>query len=438
MFGSIDNYGVSSTKIKIGGWSYSNDENKNRIPADCVYVVFNGGRIESKFHSRKDLSEYDNKFGFIFENLPREAVLLLMSGLIDCYAVFNGAEKKIEIWDKIRHELLLEVIVGFTKKINNSLKKDILTRIISGIDRGFNESISNRGLADVLVQEGFESFDQSASIGKEGFLFLEGGSNSVKKLYLSDNIDPLVNKWVDLIRNRSKEANLLGAKFLQIIIPEKQSILSKHYHVNYNGATPLLKRVSAEFLDFPYYFDAHKALEDQYLNTNLLPYRKVDTHLSFEGAKFLFRAMCDVFLNFKLEIPEPELVEISIKGDLAHRFGFGDFYEKTYIPDDSWELNSIDVELVRKIDPGEGKHVGVLREWRSKKPIIPGKVLIFGNSMFERGQSPFGLSWWCKIFFEKTVFIWSPVVDFEVVKCEKPDYVIAQTVERFMKSVPNS
>ena len=49
---------------------------------------------------------------------------------------------------------------------------------------------------------------------------------------------------------------------------------------------------------------------------------------------------------------------------------------------------------------------------------------------------PGGLSWWFARIFAEFHFVWDPRMDAEYVAAEKPDWVICQTVERFLPSVP--
>ena len=88
--------------------------------------------------------------------------------------------------------------------------------------------------------------------------------------------------------------------------------------------------------------------------------------------------------------------------------------------------------------PTAGEHIGAKIAWRHRSAPLNLKVICFGNSFFERGGSPSGLSWWFKRLFSEFHFVWSPFVDNDYVRNEQPDIVVCQTIERFLMLIPRS
>ena len=88
-------------------------------------------------------------------------------------------------------------------------------------------------------------------------------------------------------------------------------------------------------------------------------------------------------------------------------------------------------------DPPGGGHVGTRYVWKNASAIVPMKVVAFGNSYFERGGDAGALSWWFARLFAEFHFVWDPRMDADYVAAEKPDWVICQTIERFLPSVPD-
>jgi hypothetical protein len=48
------------------------------------------------------------------------------------------------------------------------------------------------------------------------------------------------------------------------------------------------------------------------------------------------------------------------------------------------------------------------------------------------------LSWWCKQIFSEFHFVWEPRFRQDILEKVKPNFVIGQTVERFLHVVPES
>ena len=63
-------------------------------------------------------------------------------------------------------------------------------------------------------------------------------------------------------------------------------------------------------------------------------------------------------------------------------------------------------------------------------------MVVFGNSFFDLGGSARTLSWWCARAFSEFHFTWSPDMDEDYVRNANATWVVCQTVERFMPSVP--
>jgi hypothetical protein len=93
-------------------------------------------------------------------------------------------------------------------------------------------------------------------------------------------------------------------------------------------------------------------------------------------------------------------------------------------------------EVINSVDPKEGR-IGIRRSWRCPAAPIQMKVLVFGNSFFERGGDSTSLSWWFARIFSEFHFIWSPEMSPEEIEFLKPDLVVGQTIERFMRVVPS-
>jgi hypothetical protein len=79
---------------------------------------------------------------------------------------------------------------------------------------------------------------------------------------------------------------------------------------------------------------------------------------------------------------------------------------------------------------------GTRQIFLNKKAAIDKKMVVFGNSFFEKTPS-WGLSPFFAGLFKEYHFIWSPNLDMEYCARVSADIVIAQTCERFLTRLPD-
>jgi hypothetical protein len=174
-----------------------------------------------------------------------------------------------------------------------------------------------------------------------------------------------------------------------------------------------------------------------------------DSHLSDRGCAILFRGLIQhlgrlsnsaatiVAAGLTL-LNRDDLFELEriVSGDLTRRlFGVPLFESVETVS--RWLSSGIGstAVLISETKVAIG-HYGEKRRWRNPGAPIQLKVLTFGNSFFERGDSPSGLSYWGKLLFSDFEFIWAGDLDLDYIEKAQPDLVICQTVERFLRIVP--
>ena len=120
---------------------------------------------------------------------------------------------------------------------------------------------------------------------------------------------------------------------------------------------------------------------------------------------------------------------------MGNKFGYGNLLETTLVPEIStWDYGSITPDLI--FSSNNANNSGAIYEWFNQNYSNSKVILIFGNSIFERGGSSFGLTWWISRYYKRTVFCWSSAVDPSLVEKYAPDIVVCQTVERFLPIIP--
>lgn len=317
-----------------------------------------------------------------------------------------------------------------------------------------NGSTSDLDLSDLSFIAGSTSQDHSTLIGLEGFLFLFKGNNNVAEAYSRKSEDKSLNEdataWVELISNRAASCmETCRARFLQLVVPEKSTILTRFAPRALGPVTPLMheleKSISAEACRENYLslISSLRALQSP------PPYQRTDSHFSIEGAK----ATTTVILGRLTEImPElsaqivagQSLVEQTVStekydafsGDLASKVFHIPLYERTPTYSFPEPFTRANVREVFRQLPPNGEHNGSYYQWENSAAPVDATVLIFGNSFFERGSSPRGLSWWFARLFKKVHFVWSAKLDEVLVGTVRPDLVICQSVERFLRVLP--
>lgn len=286
------------------------------------------------------------------------------------------------------------------------------------------------------------SSDGVACVGASGKLFLKSGSNGLENMYLDESLVS-VDKWTSLVTARKSKIDEAGKSFIQMFLPEKTSVL--HWLSPYKASrgTPgyrsLMRHLRSIKELSPVSFDALSIFPDEAGSEGL--YRSFDTHISTQACRLITEAFINKFYPEASNLYHPsEVSHVETSGDLGERFA-DDGVVAERVPVYKYLKNSsgkhLEVELLRSFNPENG-NTGTMRHWRSKNYLIDRKVICFGGSSFERGDTSTRLSWWFSRIFREFRFVWSPELVEEEIESFEPDVVICQTVERFLVQVPKS
>jgi hypothetical protein len=295
--------------------------------------------------------------------------------------------------------------------------------------------LATNEFAALQVPVGTRSPDQSAVIGRDGILFLDGGSNGVAEQYSKPASQRTVDQWLDIFRARKKFIErTLGARYVQIIIPEKLSVLPEHYPAELKTPTQLLSQIEEQIA-------ADADLSDNYIS-GVAQFRhcprrehlfyRTDSHLSSEGAEVLVAALCRV-AGLSFSMPQMSSANVVKQGDLAWRFAGLPLSEVRNDPVVGEADAAICIGYSR---PASGQHIGTSATWASPRAANAKTVLAFGNSFLEVGNTPSTLSWWLKHLAQSYEFRWSPAIERSLIESVRPDVVLCQTIERFLHQIP--
>lgn len=430
--GAVDSIQRLGDGLLLGGWACFDDEGV-RTSVEIVELDGLGGRVT--WHSRPDFGS-ENEFGFHLHIDGAAARTALRLGEIRCTARRGDHVVRLGVWDRLAPRIEELAAEDMIQRLSPEVRSRVTARLVGELAATTYPVDASTLPAHGLLTPGLVSFDGSTVVGPRGDLFLKGGSNAVEHLYSESADTRAAPRWSELVQRRVDACAERGIAFRQIVIPEKQTILREAFPGAVAGPTRLLGALEPLLSACPSYVSMLDRLERLHRVEGLPPFRKVDSHYSYFGARCTVEALLD-HLGMRVQLPEPELEVRLVGGDLGSKFGVGSFVEHALLPPDGWRPGSCEPERSGHWLPPTG-HTGTRITWTSTAPVIDARVMAFGNSFFERGGAPTGLSWWFARLFREFTFVWSPAIDFAQVDNCRPDVVIAQTVERFLPSVPST
>jgi hypothetical protein len=274
------------------------------------------------------------------------------------------------------------------------------------------------------------SEDKSAIIGKNGWCFIYEGSNNYKSAYDLNANDSMANEWSKILSSRQVFFDARKIKFLQIIIPNKASILPDLFpeKLGYD-ITVILNKIMNSKLDINMLSPIEKFRSEEIRE---LVFRKNDSHLTIVGNVLLMQWILDLLsiditeTIIKFEI---ETISSSHVGDLGCKF-LPNISEICIVPD--WKKGLLNQKSVNKTyEKLVNGLTGTQQSFFNPNAQIDKRVLIFGNSFFEKVPS-WGLTPFFTSLFKHVKFVWDADINVGLVDTFLPDIVIAQTCERFL------
>lgn len=426
--GIIDNYIENENEIVLMGWCFleENELYKSTI-LFCLKGYYPHKIIEVRYESvlRNDFIQKNNgNVGFKISFSKEITIDAIFNGEFHVCAIFDDIEFLIPIWKKLRSNYL-------EKKINHII-------FAKNKETVLKSKIEETEFTNIAVSVGTKSLAEDAVLGKNGMAFLFGGTNNVQNLYNKYNETDYL-KWEQVFKNRASIMNELNITFIQMIVPEKQSVYPEFYPYKIDTPTQLYTQLNIFLNSNSFrglYVDTLSLLVKN--KENNLMFREIDTHLTFHGSMLLFNSILNL-LSFDNIKPPRDFSSVYRIDDLSERFAPFPLYSKNNVIPviETWEFARNYPKLVYENKIPSDKHIGIKMIWENINNYSEKKVLIFGNSFCERGGSYFSFTWWFIRFFKEVHFVWSPSIDIEYIDKIKPDIVFCQTIERFLTQVPS-
>ncbi|MGM0929169.1 MAG: hypothetical protein ACQEXN_05615 [Actinomycetota bacterium] len=432
----------------VYGWAYLPGDSKAQNTT--VRVLVNGVEV-GKGHpirSRQDLTHITDELT-AFEikcSVPLRAMDVLSDRVV-IEATNHVQTDTLRLTPAMKSNLQIRLIKELIETTPEFDASSLTPSVISA-NRDSLRSIMHRAtqgeVSSVELPVGLISSDLTAQLGRNGQLFLTGGSNGLLGLYGSEPTGPnsrrddIAKRWKLLFDERRVRLEALAIRYVQTIIPEKLTVLSDMAPVEITGPTQLLQNIEHNQFENESYCSSLAAFKNW--TKAELPYSSNDTHFSPEGARGCFNALVESIdpsilpLTEAVQFTEPRYST----GDLSNRFfGVPILTRNMWPATESAELSGCEIQLVDAYDPPSG-HNGKRRVWKNSSAPSPFRILAFGNSFFDDGRDASRLSWWFSRYFSEFRFEWTTDFDFEIIEQYRPDVVVGQTVERFLTRVPDA
>jgi hypothetical protein len=281
---------------------------------------------------------------------------------------------------------------------------------------------------------GTRSPDGNVVVGRDGQLFLSGGSNAVLDQYTGEvQLAPdWLHAWGRLIRSRRAEMDTMGIASVLLIVPDKLAVYEDLYPelIGRRGPRPAERLQGIPELKIFYPLEELRAAascEDIYPRT--------DTHLTFRGNELLAASLLGLL---GIELPDFSglpMHSYAITGDLGSKFNPpvvsiisepGTLGTTEIIADNSAEIQAV------------GGHIGTHRVFRNEASPDPRVVVLFGDSFGFSGTNYQSISWFIAQVFRETHFVWIPFGwDPDYVHRVGGEVVLMEGAERFVARVPH-
>jgi alginate O-acetyltransferase complex protein AlgJ len=281
----------------------------------------------------------------------------------------------------------------------------------------------------------------SVHVGRDGWLFLTGGTNRVLDRYRGGLRHWLLLRgWVRLIRARARRADSLGIRCLHVIVPEKLSVYDdKTDGLRYAPAKASTRRLARYLARHPAYLDLLAPLRAA-RNGPVPLYLRTDTHWTAQGCLLAYREIMralgaippadigtrpgivsDQLMDLGEKLPERprERVERFMLQRDAKRVETGSYLA-------AYEAQGRDREV----------HVGAHVIYRNEVPTAdPRRLVLFGDSCAH--FDPFLLTGLLAESFHEVHFVWSSSLDWTYIERVRPDILLFELAERFLARTPN-
>ena len=282
---------------------------------------------------------------------------------------------------------------------------------------------------------------ETVHVGRDGWLFLVGGTNAVLRQYR-----PSVSgwwrlrRWAGLVAARTRRAERLGIRCLHVVVPEKLSIYEDRTDgLAYDPANGPARRLARRLAGLSGFVDLVAPLRAA--RDGPVPlYRRTDSHWTYDGCLIGYRAL----LRACGALAPPDIAERA-RFDTDGVWDLGDKLPgRPREAITSWALArdavrvraSGLVESYEAVGRSSDLHVGAHVVYRNDGPHAdPRTLVLFGDSYAH--FAPIMLTGFLAETFREVHFVWSSSLDWGYIERVRPDILVFEMAERFLRRVPD-
>ncbi len=272
--------------------------------------------------------------------------------------------------------------------------------------------------------------DNVAITCKSGWLDMFMGSNRYLESYIIDaeSAKDIASAWSNYLSYWKGYFNGRNIEFLALVVPNKATVIAENYPISLPlGMTPMLKSL-IELQGKNLYVPVNE-MRDLEIRDHL--FRRNDSHLAEPGNYFLAEGIAGQLGYDATMVPPPgQPLEVTQIGDLGNKFD-------PPLAERFVELRPSGpaAEIVSQSVDAEGRSSGMQWESLSNTAQIDKRVLLFGNSYVDAPVS-WAMGPILSKMFRSLRFRWTSEIDATEVDGFKPEIVIFQTCERFLRRPP--
>jgi len=283
-------------------------------------------------------------------------------------------------------------------------------------------------------------------VGKDGWLFLTGGSNDVLRLFTDQTVFTAAHAkgWAERLFQRQQRLGKMGVEYFHMWAPDKLALY--RHKVNFDpdilvvDPTKMVLDETVAMNAGTLFIDPLPELQAQ--RGQHLLYWKTDSHWTYRGACAAYQAICQRLEVAQVaDLTERPIISSELILDLGGKL----------VPPrkESWGGAQVlrDAKVVYRNEMV--KLLGILQAGLAA-PMLRGtsiafqnaratcdkrRVLLFGDSFSE--YRPHLLTGLLAETFRNVLFVWSSSIDYGLVEDFCPDIVITETAERFVTMLPD-
>jgi hypothetical protein len=273
---------------------------------------------------------------------------------------------------------------------------------------------------------GHISEDKSVVIGKQGFIFVNDGSNRWRDQINGHypDAEKIALNYAEILSNRSRHASALGKKYFHLIVPEKD-IIYPELSPNANYSNINNKTIAKYLVDLadPAHL-IYSINELKNLSSMGYLYHSRNSHFNFFGGYFIVK---ELLKKMGIEFPDLANIKYSMQiwpDDLSIKFVQNLNTSRRVL------CNYGEENIISEPQGNVGKHI----VFKNSAAPINSSVVVIGDSYSWNPDA--GIARYLSLIFSRVEFLWQNFIDFKKLTELDCEILITESAERFLVRPP--